>query len=206
MGSAKQEASDHKLCIQHRQGKKAMSILVERHGGWARKYAYRFSRQEQCCQKDDLFQEARRGLIDAAEHFDPKRGAFTTCASIWIKKRCLAFIDKAKQFGAQSDSLNQVVEGEGPERDYSFLMPHFGRIMKLYHSGVISQTDKEIMRAIISPLDQQEEILKPVWARWWRDAKKRTMQRMAKNLKAFQTKRKGKIKGVVEVQSDMFGR
>ena len=43
---------------------------------------------------EDLHQEGMRGLIDAAIQHDPKRGAFTTCAYVWIKR---AFIRATRE-------------------------------------------------------------------------------------------------------------
>lgn len=205
MGESKKDVSDIDLCRQHRAGQEALSQLIEKHGGWARTWAKRFKRQEQCCQEDDLLQEARRGLIDAAKHFDPKRGAFTTCASVWIKKRVLAFIDRARQFGAQSDNLHETVDDQPVNHDYSYLKPHFdSRIMKLYRQGKISLVDKEIMRAICAPLNEQEEILKPLWAAWWKQAKRRTMNRIAEQVRSESPRKRGKILRNLEVQQEMW--
>lgn len=197
------EPTDTELCRQVQIGKTALSQLIERHGGLARKWANKYSRQEQCCTTEDLFQECRRGLIDAANHFDPKRGAFSTCATLWMKKRALAFIDRAKQFGAQSDNLNEVPE-EDSNKDYSFLLPHFNQVMRLYRAGRISLLDKEVMLAICSPQEQQEEILKPVWAVWWRQAKRRALKRVALQMKTYRRGRRGKIMRNLEIQQEMW--
>lgn len=186
--------SDIELCKRHRAGKVALDALVRRHGGLARTWARRFSREEQCCSQEDLFQECQRGLMDAAGHFDPERGAFSTVASIWMKKRCLAFIEKAKQFGSQSDSLGDAVENDGSGRDHSHLAKHFGIVDKLYQKQAISQTDVTILRIVCSPLESQDEMLRPLVASWWKQAKQAALSRVAK---AMQVSR-------LEIQQEMW--
>lgn len=171
--------TDIELCIRHREGKEAMGVIVARHGGLARSWASRMKREGQCCSQDDLVQEARRGLIDAAEHFDPERGAFSTVASLWIKKRIFALIEKAKQFGGQNDTINEQVGEERAGVDRSHLIAQFDRVEKLFHLGWIDERDVEIMRAICSPLSEQDEAVKPLFARWWKGAQRATLKKVA---------------------------
>jgi RNA polymerase sigma-32 factor len=61
----------------------ARDRLIEAHLPLAAKFAKRYDR---ICSAEDLTQEAFVGLIKAADHFDPTRGArFATCAMYWIK-------------------------------------------------------------------------------------------------------------------------
>lgn len=195
---------DFALCTMHREGKKALEKMVLKHGGLARTWARRYCRQDQCCTEDDLFQEARRGLIDAVEHWQPERGAFSTVASIWIRKRCLAFIEKAKSVGLQSDTMNDHAECAYESKDYSHLRQHFHMIERLQEKGWISDQDKQAMEVICSPLEEQDELMKPLVAEWWRGAKRNVLNRVAKAMKEQQEKQ-GKIKALrVEVQGRMW--
>lgn len=186
--------TDITLCQQHRQGKAALEELVKRHGGLARTWARRFSRVEQCCSQEDLFQECQRGLMDAAGHFDPSRGAFTTVACIWMKKRCLAFIEKAKQFGSQSDKLGDVAGNEDGDKDYSHLAKHFHVVERLQKLQAISPADVEILRIVCSPMDLQDEMIKPLFAGWWRQAKRGAISRVAKAMAAAKASGKLRVK------------
>lgn len=202
-------ASDIELCLRHRAGKDAMTELLLRHGGLARSWAARLKREGQCCSHDDLVQEARRGLIDAAGHFDPSRGAFSTVASLWIRKRILAHIEKVKQFSnGQSDVIAEQVGEERTGTDRSHLINEFDRIEKLYRLGWIDERDVLIMRAICSPLSEQDEIVKPLFAGWWKQAQRNTLRRVAEAVRGYQEHKaqvgKGKILHDLEMQREMW--
>jgi len=183
-------------------------VIVARHGGLARSWASRMKREGQCCSQDDLVQEARRGLIDAAEHFDPERGAFSTVASLWIKKRIFALIEKAKQFGGGNDTINEQVGEERVGVDRSYLLDEFDQIEKLYHLGWIDERDVTIMRAICSPISEQDEAVKPLFAAWWKGAQRATLKKVADAVKGYQDQksriRGGKIMSDLELQKEMF--
>ena len=202
-------ASDIELCLRHRAGKDAMTELLLRHGGLARSWAARLKREGQCCSHDDLVQEARRGLIDAAGHFDPSRGAFSTVASLWIRKRILAHIEKVKQFSnGQSDVIAEQVGEERTGTDRSHLINEFDRIEKLYRLGWIDERDVLIMRAICSPLSEQDEVLKPLFAAWWKQAQRNTLRRVAEAVRGYQENKarigRGKIMQDMEMQREMW--
>lgn len=201
-------ASDIELCLRHRAGKDAMTELLLRHGGLARSWAARLKREGQCCSHDDLVQEARRGLIDAAGHFDPSRGAFSTVASLWIRKRILAHIEKVKQFGGQHDVIAEQVGEERTGTDRSHLLGEFDRIEKLYRLGWIDERDVLIMRAICSPLSEQDEVLKPLFAAWWKQAQRNTLRRVAEAVRGYKDHKAklggGKITEELEMQREMW--
>lgn len=233
------EPSDHVLCQTHQAGKEAMAQLVVRHGGLVRMWAKRLYRREQCCTLDDLVQEGRRGLIDAAEHFDPARGSFSTCASLWIRKRMFALIEKAWQLGPQVEAMEGVedrvdvvgrlrggkvgdvlavaddsefdmVGGDDDEitpparaRDNSHLLKHFDQIEALHQRGLIDEWDLAKMRAICSPVDAQEEILKPVFALWWQRTQRATLHKVAEVV-ARNTAAGGSGKIGVSIQREMW--
>ena len=198
------EPSDYELCQRHKSGKAAMSQLITRHAGLARTWARRMQRREQCCSIEDLNQEANRGLIDAAEHFDPGRGAFSTCASLWIRKRIFAIIEKAKQFGPQVEELEPEDKGR-TQKDYSPLLKSFSQIEKLHKAGLIDDFDLTKMRAICSPLDIQDELLRPIFAAWWHQAKSRTLLRVARAAQVYRAqKRSGKVN--LDYQREMWAR
>ena len=202
-------ASDIELCLRHRAGKDAMTELLLRHGGLARSWAARLKREGQCCSHDDLVQEARRGLIDAAGHFDPARGAFSTVASLWIRKRILAHIEKVKQFSnGQSDVIAEQVGEERTGTDRSHLINEFDRIEKLYRLGWIDERDVLIMRAICSPLSEQDEVLKPLFAAWWKQAQRNTLRRVAEAVRGYKNHKAklggGKITEELEMQREMW--
>ena len=201
-------ASDIELCLRHRAGKDAMTELLLRHGGLARSWAARLKREGQCCSHDDLVQEARRGLIDAAGHFDPSRGAFSTVASLWIRKRILAHIEKVKQFGGQHDVIAEQVGEERTGTDRSHLINEFDRIEKLYRLGWIDERDVLIMRAICSPLSEQDEVLKPLFAAWWKQAQRNTLRRVAEAVRGYKNHKVkiggGKITEELEMQREMW--
>lgn len=143
--------------------------------------------------------------MDAAGHFDPERGAFSTVACIWMKKRCLAFIQKAKQFGSQSDSLGEKIEEDTSGKDYSYLGEHFHVIEKLYKLGWINLTDHEVMKAVCSSMEEQDEILKPLVATWWRGQKRNTLSRVAKAMEEYRLQAKrGRIPSKLEIQQEMW--
>lgn len=196
---------DYAACVKHREGKESLQQLVIKHGGLARTWARKYCRQDQCCTEEDLFQEARRGLIDAVEHWQPERGAFSTVASIWIRKRCLAFIQKAKSVGLQSDCMNDHASHEMTSKDYSHLQKHFHVIEKLHQNGWISDQDREAMKVLCAPMDDQDELMKPLIASWWSKQKRGALNRVAKAMREFQ-ERKGTIKQVqrVEIQRRMW--
>jgi len=203
------KATDIELCIRHRAGKDAMTELLLRHGGLARSWAARLKREGQCCSHDDLVQEARRGLIDAAGHFDPSRGAFSTVASLWIRKRILAHIEKVKQFSnGQSDVIAEQVGEERTGTDRSHLINEFDRIEKLYRLGWIDERDVLIMRAICSPLSEQDEVLKPLFAAWWKQAQRNTLRRVAEAVRGYKNHKVkiggGKITEELEMQREMW--
>lgn len=201
-------ATDIELCLRHRAGKDAMTELLLRHGGLARSWAARLKREGQCCSHDDLVQEARRGLIDAAGHFDPSRGAFSTVASLWIRKRILAHIEKVKQFGGQHDVIAEQVGEERTGTDRSHLLGEFDRIEKLYRLGWIDERDVLIMRAICSPLSEQDEVLTPLFAAWWKQAQRNTLRRVAEAVRGYQENKarigRGKIMQDMEMQREMW--
>lgn len=202
-------ASDIELCLRHRAGKDAMTELLARHGGLARSWAARLKREGQCCSHDDLVQEARRGLIDAACHFDPSRGAFSTVASLWIRKRILAHIEKVRQFSnGQSDVIAEVIGEERTGTDRSHLINEFDKVEKLYRLGWIDERDVVIMRAICSPLSEQDEIVKPLFAGWWKQAQRNTLRRVADAVRGYQENKerigKGKIMRDLEMQREMW--
>lgn len=205
---ADSRASDIELCLRHRAGKDAMTELLLRHGGLARSWAARLKREGQCCSHDDLVQEARRGLIDAAGHFDPSRGAFSTVASLWIRKRILAHIEKVKQFGGQHDVIAEQVGEERTGTDRSHLINEFDRIEKLYRLGWIDERDVLIMRAICSPLSEQDEVLKPLFAAWWKQAQRNTLRRVAEAVRGYKNHKVkiggGKITEELEMQREMW--
>ena len=206
---ADSRASDIELCLRHRAGKDAMTELLLRHGGLARSWAARLKREGQCCSHDDLVQEARRGLIDAAGHFDPSRGAFSTVASLWIRKRILAHIEKVKQFSnGQSDVIAEQVGEERTGTDRSHLINEFDRIEKLYRLGWIDERDVLIMRAICSPLSEQDEVLKPLFAAWWKQAQRNTLRRVAEAVRGYKNHKVkiggGKITEELEMQREMW--
>jgi RNA polymerase sigma factor (sigma-70 family) len=203
------KATDIELCLLHRAGKEAMTEILARHGGLARAWAARLKREGQCCSHDDLVQEARRGLIDAAGHFDPARGAFSTVASLWIRKRILAHIEKVKQFSnGQSDVIAEQVGEERTGTDRSHLINEFDRIEKLYRLGWIDERDVLIMRAICSPLSEQDEVLKPLFAAWWKQAQRNTLRRVAEAVRGYQENKarigRGKIMQDMEMQREMW--
>lgn len=203
------KATDIELCLLHRAGKEAMTEILARHGGLARSWAARLKREGQCCSHDDLVQEARRGLIDAAGHFDPTRGAFSTVASLWIRKRILAHIEKVKQFSnGQSEVMAEVIGEERAGTDRSHLINEFDRIEKLYRLGWIDERDVMIMRAICSPLSEQDEIVKPLFAGWWKQAQRNTLRRVAEAVRGYQEHKaqvgKGKILHDLEMQREMW--
>lgn len=170
-----------RLAQAYQKGQRALAELMGLHGGLARTWAMRFYRSEQCSTIDDLLQEARRGLIDAIGHYDPQRGAFSTVAVIWMRKRLLAHSEKAKQFGTQVDSFDeQVAVDSRPVRDYSILQKKAGRITRLANQGTISTRDALILRSIIATDEERDEILKPLFAHWHRQSVVRILARVRK--------------------------
>ncbi len=200
--------SDIELCLRHRAGKEAMAEILARHGGLARSWAARMKREGQCCSHDDLVQEARRGLIDAAGHFDPERGAFSTVASLWIRKRIFALIEKAKQFGGNHDVIDEQIGEDRSGTDRSHLINEFDKIEKLFRLGWIDERDVLVMRAICSPLSEQDEVLKPLLAQWWKVAQRNTLRRVADAVKGYQEHKRlaksGKIMSDLEMQREMW--
>lgn len=60
---------------------------------------------------DDLLQEAVLGLLDAIEHFDPRRGvSYAYVANLWIRNRCQRALEAAWRHTPRS------VEGEAFDR------------------------------------------------------------------------------------------
>ncbi len=70
---------------------------------------------------DDVLQAARLGLVDAAEHWDERRGTFATCAYFWIRRRvvqCLRGRDLVRvpgHFGGEARRAAQVTVGGLPQ-------------------------------------------------------------------------------------------
>ncbi len=159
-----------RLSKSYQKGQRALTQLIEIHGGLARTIAMRFRRKEQCCTLDDLVQEARRGLIDGAGHYDPARGAFSTVASIWIRKRILAHIEKTWQLGPQVDDLDTSPASEPTQRVFSVdKSKAAARIKRLQKRGVLNETDVAVIQAAMGTDEEREALLRPIFASWYRD-------------------------------------
>jgi len=69
----------------------ARNELVERSMGLAVQLSKRYRRRVPS-HNEELICEATLGLMDAANKFDPKRGAFATVAGNYIRRRCLDYL------------------------------------------------------------------------------------------------------------------
>lgn len=58
---------------------------------------------------DDILQEARIGILQAARKYDPTRAAFSTYAAQWIRSRV------GRYFGTQEDSVLSLDDSAGEE-------------------------------------------------------------------------------------------
>lgn len=63
------------------------NALVEQNLGLAHKLARKYFKG--AIELDDLLQEAFIGLVEAADRWEPERGAFSTCAYVWMNSRLL---------------------------------------------------------------------------------------------------------------------
>lgn len=90
---------------------------------------------------DDLLQEGLMGLWEAAERFDPNKGAkFTTYSSFWIKKRVIAALEKEHKIDPGMVELNEAVTQSAE------LLPQVPQEEKINLPDNMPELEKRILR------------------------------------------------------------
>ena len=87
--------TNEQLCAELKQGNRAaLDSLLEQNLGFLQQSANIMAIKANHTElTEDLIQEGRIGLMEAAERFDPERGtAFLTYAGFWIKKRMQEYL------------------------------------------------------------------------------------------------------------------
>ncbi len=192
MPAALPEGADIDLCLAFRRGQDALATILDRHKGLAFAYSRRLYNRHANpkrlgCDEHDLLQEAHHGIMDAIRGWNPKKGSFSNYCHIWMKKRCLAFLDRCQPLNAGEMGEIHAREPRIPN-DYAKRLPD---LKPLVDEGLISQEDYRIMQAICAPQNAQEEEMQRMFATWWQGRRKAVLARVAVAVRVYQ-EREGK--------------
>ena len=97
--------TNEQLCAELKQGNRAaLDSLLEQNLGFLQQSANTMAVKANHPElTEDLIQEGRIGLMEAAERFDPERGTtFLTYAGFWIKKRMQEYLSATMDHAAIS--------------------------------------------------------------------------------------------------------
>jgi len=114
------ESENERLALLSQQGDKiALEKLINHNLRLAFKEASKYFLVAKHLKKMDLIQEACIGLFEAAKAFDPTRGAFSTCAALYIKKNLkFALLNS-------DDEIRKPVNLKGNEFAYKKLISNY---------------------------------------------------------------------------------